>query len=208
MSGVGALAGTERGGGRSGFQQAFAVFAECLLVGVWIALAALPLVTLPAALAAGAAHLRRHVGDEAGGLREFAADVRAAAGRRGWLVGAAGWAAVALVCTDLAVVRAGGLPGGPLVGAVGLLALLWLVVAGLRAAAVWHPGASWRALMATALRRAVADPAGSLVLVCGLGVVAASAWLTVPLAAPAVGVAVGAALAVEHRATRRAAALR
>lgn len=30
----------------------FALFAECLLTGVWIALAALPLVTYPAAFAA------------------------------------------------------------------------------------------------------------------------------------------------------------
>lgn len=37
----------------------FAVFAECLLTGVWIAVASLPLVTVPAAFAAGARHLRR-----------------------------------------------------------------------------------------------------------------------------------------------------
>ncbi|MFV2119466.1 hypothetical protein ACE14D_13875 [Streptomyces sp. Act-28] len=43
----------------SGFPASFAVFAECLLTGVWIAVAALPLVTLPAALAAGAPALPR-----------------------------------------------------------------------------------------------------------------------------------------------------
>lgn len=33
----------------------FALFSECLLTGVWIAVAALPLVTFPAAFAAGPA---------------------------------------------------------------------------------------------------------------------------------------------------------
>ena len=46
----------------------FALFAECLLTGVWIAVAALPLVTFPPAFAAGARHLRRLPRQEHGGL--------------------------------------------------------------------------------------------------------------------------------------------
>ncbi|MET9800547.1 hypothetical protein [Streptomyces sp. NPDC006368] len=181
----------------------FGVFAECLLTGVWITLAALPLVTGPAAVAAGAAHMRRHLAHERGGLREFAADVRAAARHGGLLTGLAGWAVLTLVWADLAVVRAGGLPGGPLVGAVGVLALLGLTVAGLRAATAWRPGSSWRSLLKTATRRTAADPAGSLVLVCGFGVITASAWLAPPLAAPALGMLTAAALAVDRRHARR-----
>ncbi|MFF8386984.1 hypothetical protein [Streptomyces kanasensis] len=183
----------------------FGVFAECLLTGVWIALASLPLVTLPAAVAAGAAHLRRHLAHERGGLREYAADLRAAA-RSGWLAGLAGWGALALVAADLAVVRAGGLPGGAFAGTVGVLALLALAVAGLRAAVAWRPGASWRALSAVAARRTVRDPVGSSLLVCGFAVVAASAWFALPLAAPALGVVTAAALALERRADARGAA--
>ncbi|MFI9583284.1 hypothetical protein ACIHCQ_15845 [Streptomyces sp. NPDC052236] len=179
------------------FLERFGVFAECLLTGVWIAVAALPLVTLPAAVAAGAAHLRRHLAQEPSGRREFTADLRAAV-RRGWLVGLAGWAALALLWGDLTVVRAG-LPGGRFVGAVGVLAFLGLVVAGLRAAVRWRPGSSWRELLPAAVRRTVRDPAGSLALVCGIAVVAASAWFAAPLAAPALGVVVAAALAVERR---------
>ncbi|MGB8938872.1 MAG: hypothetical protein WCD21_01310, partial [Streptomyces sp.] len=111
----------------------FGAFAECLLTGVWIALAALPLVTLPAAFAAGSRHLDRHLSQEPSGWREFTADLRAAV-RRGWLVGLGGWSALALLLADIAFVRAG-LPGGTFVGAVGVLALFVLVVAGLRAAA-------------------------------------------------------------------------
>src|SRR3954463_3262430 len=130
----------------------FALFAETLLTGVWIAVACLGLVTYPAAFAAGARHLRRRTGHEAGGWREFVADFRTAV-RRGWLVGIAGWVAAAAGWVDVQAARAG-IPGGPLVGAVGLFALIGLAVAGLRAAAVWSPGASWRAPLADAVRPA------------------------------------------------------
>ncbi|MET9674500.1 hypothetical protein ABZY68_15560 [Streptomyces sp. NPDC006482] len=185
---------------RARFLARFGVFAECLLVGVWIAVAALPLVTLPAALAAGAAHLRRWTGDEEAGLRFFAADLRAAV-RRGWRVGLAVWAALALLWADLAVVRAGVLPGARFVGAVGVLVALGLAVTLLRACAAWRPDARWRELLAPAARRTLGDPAGSLLVVCGFAVIAASAWFSAPLAVPALGIVVAAALAVERRAT-------
>ncbi|MGW4142022.1 hypothetical protein ACWELV_35480 [Streptomyces mirabilis] len=179
------------------FAERFGVFAECLLTGVWIAAASLPLVTYPAAFAAGARHLRRRTSHEAGGLREFVADFRTAV-RGGWIAGVAGWAAAAAVWVDVQAVRAG-IPGGPLVGAVGLFALIGLVVAGLRAAAVWEPGASWRALLAEAGRRTVLDPAGSFLLVGGLAVVVASALFVAPLAVPVLGAVAAAAVAVEAR---------
>ncbi|WP_328637259.1 hypothetical protein [Streptomyces canus] len=179
----------------------FALFAETLLTGVWIAVACLGLVTYPAAFAAGARHLRRRTGHEGGGWREFVADFRTAV-RRGWLVGVAGWAAGAAVWVDVQAARAG-IPGGPLVGAVGLFALIGLAVAGLRAAAVWTPGASWRALLADAVRRTLRDPAGSFLIVAGLAVVALSAGFIAPLAVPVLGAVAAAAVAVEERYRRR-----
>ncbi|WP_245654532.1 hypothetical protein [Streptomyces violens] len=185
----------------SRFRERFGLFAEVLLTGVWIGLAALPLVTYPAAFAAGARHLRRYTSHRPAGFRQFAADVRAAA-RTGWAVGAGGWVACWLAWLDLEAVR-NGLPGGPLVGAAGLLALCGAAVAGLRAAAVWEPGASWRALLAAAGRRTVLDPAGSFLLVGGVAVVAVSAWFSPPLAIPVLGALAAAALAVEERYGRR-----
>ncbi|MDQ0912103.1 hypothetical protein QFZ22_008088 [Streptomyces canus] len=179
----------------------FALFAETLLTGVWIAVACLGLVTYPAAFAAGARHLRRRTGHEGGGWREFVADFRAAA-RRGWLVGIAGWVAAAAVWVDVQAARAG-IPGGPLVGAVGLFALIGLAVAVLRATAVWTPGASWRALLADAVRRTLRDPAGSFLIVAGLAVVALSAGFIAPLAVPVLGAVAAAAVAVEERYRRR-----
>ncbi|WP_326724326.1 hypothetical protein OHT59_38125 [Streptomyces sp. NBC_00243] len=197
MAGSQARAKERRKPRESAFAERFAVFAECLLTGVWIAVASLPLVTYPAAFAAGARHLRRRTAHEAGGWREFTADFRTAV-RGGWIAGAAGWAAAAAVWVDVQAVRAG-IPGGPLVGAVGLFALIGLAVAGLRAAAVWEPGASWRVLLSDAGRRTVLDPAGSFLLVGGLAVVACSAWLIAPLAVPVLGAVAAAAVAVEER---------
>ncbi|MGW2048092.1 hypothetical protein ACWCPF_23335 [Streptomyces sp. NPDC001858] len=175
----------------------FGVFAECLLTGVWIAVASLGVVTYPAAFAAGARHLRRHTAHQGGGWREFVRDFRTAL-RGGWLAGLAGWLAAAAVWVDVQAVRAG-LPGGPLVGAVGVFALIGLGVAGLRAAAVWTPDATWRDLFQQAGRRTVLDPAGSFLVVGGLAVVALSAWFVAPLAVPVLGAVVAAAVAVEQR---------
>ncbi|WP_369245268.1 hypothetical protein [Streptomyces sp. R41] len=192
----------ERGTPReSVLAERFALFAECLLTGVWIAVAALPLVTYPAAFAAGSRHLRRRTAHMGGGWREFVADFRAAV-RGGWIAGLAGWAAAAAVWVDVQAVRAG-IPGGPLVGAVGLFALIGLAVAGLRAAAAWEPGASWRTLLADAGRRTVLDPAGSFLLIGGLAVVACSALFIAPLAVPVLGAVAAAAVAVEERYRRR-----
>ncbi|MFC4468839.1 hypothetical protein ACFPH6_30640 [Streptomyces xiangluensis] len=183
------------------FAERFGLFAECLLTGVWIALASLPLVTYPAAFAAGARHLRRRTEHQGGGWREFVADFRAAV-RRGWVVGVAGWVAAVAVWVDVQAVRAG-IPGGPLVGAVGMFALIGLAVAGMRAAAVWEPDAAWRVLLGAAARRTVLDPAGSFLIVGGLVVVACSAWFVAPLAIPVLGAVAAAALAVEARGRRR-----
>ena len=179
------------------FGERFAVFAETLLTGVWIAVACLGVVTYPAAFAAGARHLRRRTTHEGGGLREFVTDFRAAV-RGGWVVGLAGWAVAVAVWVDVLAARAG-IPGGPLVGAVGVFALLAATVALLRAAAVWTPDAAWRALLAEAGRRTVLDPAGSFLIVCGLAVVALSAWFAPPLAVPVLGAVAAPAVAVEQR---------
>ena len=179
------------------FAERFGVFAECLLTGVWIAVASAGVVTYPAAFAAGARHLRRRTGHVGGGWREFVADFRAAV-RGGWAVGVAGWGAAAVVWVDVQAVRAG-LPGGQLAGAVGVFALLGVIVAGMRAAAVWAPGDTWRALLAEAGRRTVLDPAGSFLLVGGLVLVGCSALLIAPLAVPVLGAVAAAAVAVEER---------
>ncbi|MFF5970317.1 hypothetical protein ACFY7C_02210 [Streptomyces sp. NPDC012769] len=188
-----------KGGFPARYAARFGVFAECLLVGVWMALAALPLVTLPGALVAGAGHLRRWTADEETGLRSFAAELRAATVRGGWGVGLGFWGVLALLWVDLALVRAVPVPGGRVVGALGILVALGGAVGLLRACTAWRPGARWRGLLAAAARRTLRDPAGSLLVVCGFAVVAVSGWLAAPLAVPALGLVVAGTLAVERR---------
>ncbi|WP_367820097.1 hypothetical protein [Streptomyces sp. LMG1-1-1.1] len=184
---------------RGRFLAPFGIFAECLLAGVWIAAAGLPLVTLPAALAAGASHLRRSADGRQAGLRYFATDLRGALRGGGRAAGLAYAAALALVAADLTLVRALPVPGGRTIGTLAVLAALWLTVTVLRAAAAWRPGLRWRALLGPAARRALRDPAGSLLVVCGLAVIAASAWFSAPLALPALGILVASAVAADHR---------
>lgn len=91
---TGAAAGTDR----RPLATRFALFAECLLAGVWLLLAALALVTALPAFAA-----------------EWAAAVRT-----GWRFSLLWWAALALLAFDLRVVSSGLLPGGPAVPRPGL----------------------------------------------------------------------------------------
>ena len=150
------------------FAERFGVFAECLLTGVWIAVASRgggrP-IPPPSPPGRGICAAVRPMRAAAGGSSSVTS-VRPCA--RGWAVGLAGWVAAGLVWVDVQAVRAG-LPGGPLVGAGGVFALIGAAVAGLRATAVWEPGESWRVLLAAAARRTVLDPAGSFLLVGGAG---------------------------------------
>ncbi|WP_326735140.1 hypothetical protein [Streptomyces sp. NBC_01022] len=179
-------------------RERFSVFSECLLTGVWITVAALPLVTFPAAFAAGSRHLHRYLAGEAGGLREFAADVREAF-RSGWRVSLLWWAALALLAFDWQVARSGLLPGGRPLMAVSLLGLPAVAVWGLRTAAAWHPGTPWAQTVRTAGRRTFTDPAGSLLLVGGFVALALATWQIPPLAAPALGCLAAAAVAADRR---------
>lgn len=179
----------------------FALFTESLLTGVWVALAALPLVTALPTLAAGCAHLRRQLHHQATGLRWFLADCGEGL-RGGWAAGVA-WAAGALLLLVDAVVTGAGLPGGPVFLAASVVGLVLLLVVGLRTAATWHPGTHWGSLARAAARRTVADRSGSLLLAAGVLVVAVSAWQLPPLVAPATGCLALAAVAVERRAAAR-----
>lgn len=179
-------------------RERFSVFSECLLTGVWITVAALPLVTFPAAFAAGSLHLRRYLAGEAGGVREFAADVREAF-RTGWRVSLLWWAALALLAFDWQVARSGLLPGGRPLIAVSLLGLLGRGRLGPAYGRRLAPRLTLVGHRAGAGRRTLTDPAGSLLLVGGFVALALAAWQIPPLAAPALGCLAAAAVAADRR---------
>jgi hypothetical protein len=180
----------------------FALFTECLLVGVWLTLAAVPLVTIPAAFAAACAHLDRFLTGYPCGWRDFADDVRDGL-RRSWWVALVGMGGLAVLALDVVIVSAG-VPGAPLVIAVSVAVAGGMLVIGMRAAAAWTPRADWRGLLVTAARQARVDLHGNVILAGGLAVVAAATWQLLPLFVPAVGCLAGAALAVRRRCDARA----
>ncbi|WP_197717302.1 DUF624 domain-containing protein [Glycomyces terrestris] len=183
---------------RQAFGEGFALFAECLLTGAWFALAALPVVTVPAALAAASRHLRAYTAGEPASWGVFWADFRAA-WRGGRPAGLATTGAALLLLLNLAVLAQEGVPGRAgfalATFAVADLALTVL----LRAAADWEPGSRWRDLSAAAVEHTRTDAGGTGLLLGGVAVLAAAAWALWLLAVPMAGCLVGAAVAVRRR---------
>ncbi|WP_205327450.1 DUF624 domain-containing protein [Glycomyces sp. YM15] len=185
-------------GRRQGFGEGFALLAECLLTGAWLVLAALPVVTLPAALAASARHVAAYVDGESSGWIGFWADFRVA-WRESWRAGLAVIGAGALLGLNLAVLAQEGVPGRP------GFALATFAVAGLavtvllRAAAAWAPGSRWRSLFAAAMEETRGDLSGTGILLGGVAVLAACVWALWLLVVPMGGCLIGAAVAVRRR---------
>jgi len=183
---------------RQAFGEGFALFAECLLTGVWFALAALPVVTIPAALAAASRHLSAYTEGDATSWGAFWSDLRLA-WRQSWRAGLALVAAAVLLVLNLLVLAQEGVPGRP------GFALATFVIAGLaatvllRAGAEWSPGERWRALFSRAVEATRTDASGTGILLGGVAVLAACAWALWLLVVPMSGCLIGAAVAVRRR---------
>jgi hypothetical protein len=168
-----------RGGG-------LALFADCLLVGVFTVVAAVPVVTGYAGLVAACATIRDHV--EAGRsalAREYLAR----------LVGAIRSGPVAVVVAPLAIAGllavdalavASGVPGAAALAVVLTGCAAAAVVVGLRAAAAWRPGDRFTPVARAAAGRAVRDPGGSTLLLVA-AVAAAAIVVVVPVTALLIG---------------------
>ncbi|MFC7304334.1 hypothetical protein ACFQVC_08945 [Streptomyces monticola] len=188
------------------YGERFTLFAEVLWIGLLVTLGSLPLVTWPAAMAAGCAAVRRTQpdGPGPGTARRFAADWRAAL-RGGTLRGAAGLGALAFLAADLRLAAvAGDLPGFGLLVAVCALAATAVVVVQLRAAAAWSRSDAGGRWTRTALHRTRTDPAGTAMLGAAVAAAAVCAWQSLLLAPLVPGLLALAAVAVEGR--RRAGA--
>lgn len=177
----------------------FALFAECLLVGVLVTLSLPGLVTILPAFAAGCRHIRAHLRGESTALRAYA-DTFAAAWRGSLRVSVPLLAAYPILLFDLLVVLRLDLPGGGPVALVCAVAALGLSVIALRAAAAWSPGADWPHLVRAAARRSLVDDrAGTLWMVVSLGVLTVVTWQLLPLLVPMLGCLALAAVAVDRR---------
>lgn len=139
----------------------FSLFADCLLAGVLVTLAAIPVVTAYPGFVA-ACHSLQDLGGYAKRLRQ------ALPGAPLGLLLAADFAAVAL-----------GVPGA--IPATVVAAVLLM-----RAAHLWRPGASWLELLRLAARETVADPRGTALLAAA-ALAAAGVVVLVPMTAFLIG---------------------
>jgi hypothetical protein len=183
---------------RQAFGEGFALFAECLLTGVWFSVAALPVVTVPAALAAASRHVEAYAAGEPTSLPAFWADFRTA-WRQSWRVGLAMVGVALLLGLNLVVLAQEGVPGRSGLAAATFLIAAAAVTVLLRAAAAWAPGERWRGLFSSAIERTRDDPSGTGILLGGVAVWAACAWALWLLVVPMSGCLIGAAAAVHRR---------
>lgn len=175
-----------------------ALFSETIVVSLAVAVLAIPAVTALPALAAGAAHFRRHVEGETDSLAELGRDFLRAL-RRGWLwglVAAAGFAAIWVTLTSPMI---SAMPGGEAFRwASGILGAGAAVVL-LRGTARWMPSSSWSALIRDAAGESARDPGGSVLLLLALALTAVVVWMFAPLVVLVPGMLVLAARAVVAR---------
>lgn len=176
----------------------FALFAEVLLTGVYVAALSVLVVTALPAVTAGVAHLRRHLAGTDDSVGSVWSDFREAC-RGVWLVSLATVVVLFLVVLDLWAVSTGALPGGPLVGAVSAAVGAGVLVALLRAAQSWTPGTAWWPLVGAAARTVSADPVGSLMLLAAVAVCVVLVWMLTPLLVAVGGLLAFAVVAVDVR---------
>ncbi|MBM7503917.1 hypothetical protein ACFPER_10545 [Agromyces aurantiacus] len=184
-----------------GATSAFGLLGEVLLIGLLVTLVALPVVTLPVALAAGVRHLRRFLKAEASSMGAFWADVRAGLAG-GIAVGAASVVLVLVLLVDLDLANSGALPGGPLIGAVGWVGLAAAALALFTAAGRWTPARGWRRALRSVPRSVGADPIGAAYLVATAVFAVVVTWQLLPLIVPALGCVALAIVAVPERPRR------
>ncbi|MWV57767.1 hypothetical protein [Rathayibacter sp. VKM Ac-2754] len=173
----------------------FALFAEVMFTGVLVTVLALPLVTLPLALAVGARHLRRFVLDEPSTLATALAEARTGL-VRSLPIGVGLVLASAALALDLALVAGGTLPGAAAVGAVCAAALAAGLVVLLTASAAWQPDSRWVPLLKESAARSVRDLRGSGAVLVAVLLAVVVTWQLAPLVVPALGCTVFAAVAV------------
>jgi uncharacterized membrane protein YesL len=173
-------------------------FSDCLLAGVLVALASVPVVTAGPALVAGCRTLDRTRRDVGGPLwTTFWADFREAA-RGGVAFGLGCVAAVVVFAVDLAVVAS--MPGsGVLKPVLWLLAVAGVVVAVRTCELVATGGAAGRHAFVAAARETADGPKNALLLAAAVGIAVLLVWMLPILALVVAGPLALAAVATGGR---------
>lgn len=191
----------------------FELFGEMGLVGVLALAGCVVLVGWIAAVAAGVAHMRRHLWGYGDSVADYAGLFRDSL-RGNWPAALASVAVGFLLWANAAWVSAGAVPGGSgLLAALGVVAAaVWAVC--VSAAAAWSSPEGeatvagvrgWWALLASAGRTCLDDLVGTLLLLVSLGLGILLVWMFIPLFIVVPGLWVLAAVGVEFRRHTRAA---
>lgn len=192
----------------------FALLSETLLVGVCLFVLALPIVTAPAAYAAGAAHMERHIAGLPDTIASLWADFKAALSGS-WKFGVALLGAGAVASVNVLLAGSDQLPGGRMVMAATLLLAGGLAVLLLRAAGLWQAEresiavlagstantqpSAWVGAWAQAKRDAANDWIGTALLVAALGMCLTFVWMLPPLVFIGPGAMTLAVVSVRYR---------
>lgn len=146
----------------------FARFADCLLLGVLVLVASLPVVTAFPAVVAGCAVLRRGAYDGRGvTAAHFLERLRSVLGS-GPAVWAVPTAVVALLWLDALALDA----RGPGLGVAFAAATAVLAGLGLRCAAAWREGTRWRTTLVAVFRSVPRSPLAPALLAGAVGAAA------------------------------------
>lgn len=193
----------------------FALFSETILAGVIVLLLSIPLVTAPAAYAAGVAHLERHLSGRDDSLRSLWGNFRKAL-PGSWRLGITTAAAAVVIVLNLLLALVGQLPGRAAI----LPATVVLAAAGavllLRTAAQWSgfgdAGTTaersgrerWAAAYSSAKQDSLRDWSGSLLLLAAVFMAVVFVWMLQALFVIVPGTLVLAAAAIKIRANHAA----
>jgi len=197
----------------------FALFSETLLAGVLVLVLSIPLVTIPAAYAAGIAHLERHLSGRDDSLRALWGTFRSAL-PGSWKLGITTAAAAVVIVLNLLLTMVGQLPGQAVVLPATLVLAVAAAILLLRTAAAWsdfagHPAdaatrsgqaakrsSAWPAAIEAAKTLSLRDWTGSLLLAAALFAAVVFVWMLAALFVVVPGTLILASAAVKMRSTR------
>lgn len=190
----------------------FALLSETLLLGVCLFVLGLPLVTAPAAYAAGAAHLERHVAGRPDTIASLWDDFKAAL-PGSWKFGLLALAAALAAGINLLLAGSQQLPGGRAVLFATVVLAGGLAVLLLRSAGLWQEEreraagqagstagpAAWAAAWTRAKHDAAGDWIGTVLLLAALAMCLAFVWMLPPLVFIVPGALTLAVVSVQYR---------
>jgi hypothetical protein len=197
----------------------FALFSETLLAGVLVLVLSIPLVTIPAAYAAGIAHLERHLSGRDDSLRALWGTFRSAL-PGSWKLGITTAAGAVVIVLNLLLTMVGQLPGQAVVLPATLVVAVAAAILLLRTAAAWsdfagHPAdqaaglgqaakrsSAWPAAVEAAKTLSLRDWTGSLLLAAALLAAVVFVWMLAALFVVVPGTLILASASVKMRSAR------